>query len=108
MQKQLAIATTLTLAAAFAQAAGGHHAVDDAEIVEPGRCELEGWHERSSGSGRLLHTEVACRVEPVELAGIAEPQRESGESTTVYAVADTGYYCADNQNDSWEFTRPAA
>ncbi|QEQ93877.1 major capsid protein [Streptomyces phage Kardashian] len=32
----------------------------------------------------------------------------AGESTTVYAVPDTGYYFADNQNDSWEFTRPAA
>jgi hypothetical protein len=32
----------------------------------------------------------------------------AGQSMTVYAVANTGYYFADNQNDSWPFTRPAA
>lgn len=38
----------------------------------------------------------------------AQPALAAGESTTVYATADSGYYFADNQNDSWEFTRPAA
>ena len=32
----------------------------------------------------------------------------AGQSTTIYATAKSGYYFADNQNDSWEFTRPAA
>jgi hypothetical protein len=38
----------------------------------------------------------------------AQPALAAGQSTTIYAVPATGYYFADNQNDSWEFTRPAA
>jgi len=44
----------------------------------------------------------------VTLTAGAQTALAAGESTTVYAVPDTGYYFADNQNDSWEFTRPAA
>ena len=36
----------LALAAAGARAAGGHHAVDDAVMIEPGLCEFETWAER--------------------------------------------------------------
>lgn len=32
----------------------------------------------------------------------------AGASTTVYAVPDTNYHFATNQNDSWEFQRPAS
>lgn len=38
----------------------------------------------------------------------AQPALAAGESTTVYAVPATGYYFADNANDSWPFKRPAA
>jgi hypothetical protein len=38
----------------------------------------------------------------------AQTALAAGASTTVYAVAKSGYYFADNENDSWEYTRPAA
>ena len=51
-----------------AQAAGGHHAVDDANMLDEGQCKLEVWTERESGGGRtLLHGGPGCRVGPVEL-----------------------------------------
>ena len=50
-------------------AAGGHHAVDDAAILEPGTCQVEVWVDRASGGrGTLLHGGPACRVGAVELS----------------------------------------
>lgn len=44
-------------------AAGGHHAVDDASILEPGRCGLELWAERSNLDRRQLqHAGLACHL----------------------------------------------
>ena len=74
------------VAGAGAWAAGGHHAVDDASILEPGACELEGWFDRSSGGARLLHAGAGCRVGPVELGVAAEHERQSGASQTGYGV----------------------
>lgn len=48
-----------------AGAAGGHHAVDDAAIVEPGQCHLEAWAEQSRAH-RLQHLGPACHVLGVE------------------------------------------
>ena len=51
-----------------AQAAGGHHAVDDAAMLDVGKCKLEGWAERETGGARTLqHLGTGCRVGPVEL-----------------------------------------
>ena len=51
-----------------AQAAGGHHAVDDAAMLDVGECKLEGWIERETGGARTLHhVGSGCRVSPVEL-----------------------------------------
>lgn len=51
-----------------AHAAGGHHAVDDAAILDPGQCQVETWYDRESGgSRRLLHVGPACRLGPVEV-----------------------------------------
>lgn len=51
-----------------AQAAGGHPAVDDANLLEPGQCKLELWGERESGAARtLVHAGPGCRVGAVEL-----------------------------------------
>lgn len=49
-----------------AWAAGGHHAVDDAAILEPGQCVLEVWLEHAADR-RLQHVGPACRVHGVEL-----------------------------------------
>lgn len=37
----------------------------------------------------------------------AQTALQAGESLTVVAVADTGYYFATSENDTWTFTRPA-
>lgn len=51
----------------LAQAAGGHHAVEDAVILEPGQCQVESWHEREyGGTRRLVHLGPACRVGAVQ------------------------------------------
>jgi hypothetical protein len=69
-----------------AGAAGGHHGVDDAAILEPGRCELEGWTTRSRGSERLLHAGAGCRVGPVELGLAAEHARADGAGQSGYGL----------------------
>jgi hypothetical protein len=51
-----------------AHAAGGHHAVDDAAVLEVGKCKLEAWAERETGGARTLHhLGTGCRVGAVEL-----------------------------------------
>lgn len=51
-----------------AHAAGGHHAVDDANLLDDGQCKLEVWTERETGGSRTLaHAGPGCRVGPVEL-----------------------------------------
>ena len=86
--KNLARTLTLSfgLASGAAWAAGGHHALDDATILEPDTCEAESWLTRSRGGERLLHAGGACRVGPVELGAAAEHAREAGASETGYAL----------------------
>lgn len=51
-----------------AHAAGGHHAVEDAAILESGQCQLETWGDREiGGAGSLLHVGTACHIGGVEL-----------------------------------------
>lgn len=47
-------------------AAGGHHAVDDASIADPGQCGLEVWGEHSQDH-RLQHAGGTCRASAIEL-----------------------------------------
>lgn len=61
----LAAATGL-LGALPSHAAGGHHAVDDASILEAGQCQIETWAEQGHGD-RLQHVGPACRLNGVEL-----------------------------------------
>jgi hypothetical protein len=86
--KNLARTLTLSfgLASGAAWAAGGHHALDDATILEPDTCEAESWLTQSRGGQRLLHAGGACRVGPVELGAAAEHAREAGASGTGYAL----------------------
>ena len=56
------------LLAPAAHAAGGHHAVDDAAILDPGQCQVETWFERTQGGAiRVWHLGPACRVGAVEI-----------------------------------------
>lgn len=75
-----AMALLLAVQAAPLLAAGGHHAVDDAQILEPRRCEAESWFQRFGAPSRLLHGEAACRVGPVELELSSEYERQRGDT----------------------------
>lgn len=71
------------LAAPPAQGAGGHHAVDDAAILDPGQCQIETWFNRERGGARtLLHAGPACRIGAVELGLNADRARADGNATT--------------------------
>lgn len=47
-------------------AAGGHHAVDDAEILEAGECQVESWVEFLRGGDELWQVGPACNLGGVE------------------------------------------
>lgn len=65
---RLPVAALLALTAP-ARAAGGHHSVDDATILEPGECQLETWADRTTDGARSSqHLGPGCRVGPVELS----------------------------------------
>lgn len=79
----VALAASVPMVGVFA--AGGHHAVDDAAILDPGQCQVETWIERArSTDRRLLHAGPGCRVGPVEL-GLNLDHAEHREGTTVTA-----------------------
>src|SRR5215208_215334 len=69
-----------------ALAAGGHHALDDAVILDPGMCQVESWLTRSADRQRLLHAGADCRVGPLELGVSAEHSRLAGNSDTGYGL----------------------
>lgn len=81
-----AAALAIGLASGAAWAAGGHHGLDDAAILDTNQCEAESWLARSRGGQRLLHAGGACRVGPVELGASAEYERQDGASGTGYAL----------------------
>lgn len=68
-----------------AQAAGGHHAVDDAAILQSGTCEVESWLSRARGE-RSLHAGAGCRLGPVELGVATDYARPGGGSQTGYGL----------------------
>ena len=62
-----------------ALAAGGHHAIDDAALLDPGHCKLESWASRSGpGPLGLLHGAVGCRLGPIEWSLGADQARVDG------------------------------
>ncbi len=66
-----------------AHAAGGHHSVDDAALLEAGRCEVEVWYERHGGNRRsLANAATGCRVGPVELGVGVDRARDAGVGKT--------------------------
>lgn len=83
-----------------ARAAGGHHAVDDAALLEPGRCQLESWADREQGGARtLLHAGPACRVGPVELGLNVDRVRLGGTGTSTTTGAQIKW--ALSLRDGW-------
>jgi hypothetical protein len=62
-------------------AAGGHFAVDDASLLEPGQCGAESWVSRDTGGDRSLRAGAACRVGAFELGAAGEHARGGGSET---------------------------
>lgn len=60
-------------------AAGGHHAVDDAAILDPGHCQVETWIERS-GWHQLGHIGSSCHALGTELGINLERNAPSAET----------------------------
>jgi hypothetical protein len=65
------------------RAAGGHFAVDDATVLDPGQCQVETWVERHAAAGTLTHVGPGCRAGPVELALNADHLRGESSATLV-------------------------
>jgi hypothetical protein len=86
MTARAALGLALAMTGGAAWAAGGHHAVDDAAILEPGQCEAEGWFGRSRGGEKALHVGAGCRVGPVELGVAGDYARFEGESSTGWSA----------------------
>ncbi len=84
--RNAALMLGLGCAAGIALAAGGHHGVDDAAILEPGTCEVESWFTRAGAGERLLHTGAGCRVGPVELGVAAERARDPSGNSNGYGL----------------------
>ena len=61
------VASCMAAACGGAWAAGGHHAVDDAAILAPGKCESESWLTRQQDRVLSSHTGIGCRFGPVEI-----------------------------------------
>jgi hypothetical protein len=79
-----AAATAVSLTVTALHAAGGHHTVDDAMLLDSGQCQLETWFERGNGgAGTLLHVEPGCRVGAVELALSLERSRADRSTLTL-------------------------
>ena len=59
-------------------AAGGHHAVDDAALLDVGKCKVESWVERETGGTRALqHAGAGCRLGPVEVGLNLDKDKQS-------------------------------
>ena len=85
--------TTILVAALWAiaasvHAAGGHHSVDDAVLVDPGQCQVELWADRFAATSRGLgHVGPACRFAAIEWGVNLDRITAHGEPTNfVYGV----------------------
>ena len=73
------------LAATQTHAAGGHHSVDDAAILDAGQCQVETWTDQHANNAQdLLHVGPACRVGMVEI-GLNLEREHGSEGRTVRA-----------------------
>ena len=79
-------AASLLFATAPLLAAGGHHALDDAVILEPGACQLESWLTHADAQKPLLHAGSSCRVGPFQLGAATEHQTVDGSSQSQYQL----------------------
>lgn len=71
---------------AAVMAAGGHHAVDDAAMLDAGNCKLDGWWAAGPSSARTLRAGAGCRVGAVELGVGTERLRADGDTAHAHGV----------------------
>lgn len=77
-------AASLNLFAAHALAAGGHFDVDDATVLDPGRCQYEAWIVRAPAAvTTVAHLGPGCRVGPVEVGLNLDRWAGASESRTL-------------------------
>jgi len=77
-------AASLTLLAAQSQAAGGHFDVDDATVLDPGRCQVEAWSVRAPAAATsVVHVGPGCRVGPVEMGLNLDRASTTGNGRTL-------------------------
>jgi hypothetical protein len=82
-ERQAAALAGLLACATHACAAGGHHAVDDASILEPGQCQAEVWVDRETGGERSTrHVGPACGIGRVEVGVSVDQTRLAATSST--------------------------
>lgn len=67
-------------------AAGGHHAVDDAAMLDAGSCKAEGWWAAGASAARTLHAGAGCRVGAVELSLGTERLRNDRATAHAWGV----------------------
>jgi hypothetical protein len=84
MARRALAAIALGCATAAAHAAGGHHTVDDADILARGECTQETWFSRARTREQLVHAGAGCRVGPVELGAAGEYLHGVDESATAW------------------------
>jgi hypothetical protein len=79
------VTALLLISTTPALAAGGHHAVDDAAILDPGTCHVETWYERGRSGRWLYNLGPACHLGGLEW-GLALIRRDEGNGR-VNAIA---------------------
>lgn len=85
--------------ASLAWAAGGHHAVDDATMLERGECHVESWYEFLRGGDGLLQIGPGCNIGGVEWTFSYERARfDDGSSLNAYTPEAKYAHALD---DNW-------
>lgn len=93
-------AAALIANASPVQAAGGHHAVDDAALLDPGQCQIETWFDRENGGAlSVLHAGPACRVGAVELGLNLDRMQTDGRGTATVVGAQLKW--TRSVSDGW-------
>lgn len=94
---------------AAVHAAGGHHAVDDARILDPGHCHVENWYERHRGGDYFFNIGPACHFAGLEWTLGIERDRLDGARTWALTpqvkgaiqLADSNWHIGGIIGGSW-------
>jgi hypothetical protein len=79
-----AAASLMLVLATPARAAGGHFDVDDATVLDPGRCQVEAWVTRAPAlDATVAHLGPGCRIGPVELGVGFDRATTAGDGRTL-------------------------